>query len=332
MIIACGSAVVKQAGLFVIFSYILLYLYYSYKDHLSREKYVKVLILFSLIILVIVLPFYIITKIRIAQGLNTSEVEWVTQGIYGGVGYTGRFLKSLGHIGSFAKVKYLFTVVLFFSLFSIFNKNFRPIFLVFVVPYFFTWSLFFSYDIRNLSIAIPFICISGVAGFEKLFNGFKSILSNKKSAKFFKGYQLIFVFIMVLIALSFNYNSEFLQKEHLKKEYKIGNKNLNLLLYNYYNQSGFNGKILTNYQFLGYLPELKNYYKLFHFENDTNGLEPFRQQLSNDECVYILIPDNAKEIYKKEIEKSISSKKIKVIFHSVNYQFLEINRNNAVKK
>jgi hypothetical protein len=50
-------------------------------------------------------------------------------------------------------------------LFSLGDKAFRILNLSIVIPYFFIWALFFSYDLRNFAIMFPYLSLGIGIGF-----------------------------------------------------------------------------------------------------------------------------------------------------------------------
>ena len=172
-LLACGSAVTKQAGLYWLLLYPLMsYLTVVKYQDFSRGEKIKLLLIYLAIISVIVVPFYVYSRIRILNRLDTSEIEWVTNGIYGGKTnpflrlYSGvNLLLSVIPFHKFRPVGFLIISILCFL--SLSDKVWRPIFLL-VGPYVFIWARFFSYDIRNCIVLFPYVAIAVGIGLEKV--------------------------------------------------------------------------------------------------------------------------------------------------------------------
>jgi hypothetical protein len=165
MLVACGAAITKQAGIYllVVFPFFIYFFIIKVKkDFNDIRTFLKLFGFYFLIIGIIVLPFYLYTQFKIRNSIDSSEIQFVTQGIYNGRSYLQRF------IDASSKFKLLFAVFPFFA-FSITDRNFRWIALFLVFPYFILWSLFYSYDIRNSAIILPFYSIGVAIGIEYIF-------------------------------------------------------------------------------------------------------------------------------------------------------------------
>jgi hypothetical protein len=164
----CGAAVTKQAGLYIVAIYPLL-LYILTKESYPRDsKRIFVQALFFLFLLIlIVVPGYLYAEHSINKGVSASEISYVTKEIYHGASYTERLLNACSLF--FRRVftsRIIFIIAIIPFLISFADRTIRFLNLVFVIPYFLVWAFFFSYDLRNAAIMIPYFCLGIGTGLE----------------------------------------------------------------------------------------------------------------------------------------------------------------------
>jgi len=157
-ILAFGAASTKQAGLqWLLLSFpILVFARSSTKRYFGvstpqAATSVCVLVLCSL-------AWYAYVRYQIHSGAMTSEIGYVTHDIYGGVGPIERIAKAMAGLG------FLLWFSLAGTVFAIADRRYRLLALCGTIPYFFIWAAYFSYDNRNVAIAIPFLSLTGVVG------------------------------------------------------------------------------------------------------------------------------------------------------------------------
>ena len=167
----CGSAVTKQAGIFLVIVYpILLLIFTKHSFSWNNKKIAEFLGFFLAMIVIIVVPFYLHTELAIRNGLEKSEINVVTNDIYNGASYLERFFGACSLFTTSFSSILLFSVVIFLFLFSFADRTFRILNLSVVIPYFIIWAIFFSYDLRNFAIMFPYICLGAGVGFD-IFSG-----------------------------------------------------------------------------------------------------------------------------------------------------------------
>jgi hypothetical protein len=166
-ILACGSAVTKQAGIFVVVIYpFLLILLTKDKFTWDSRKIIKFTLLFFLLILIIIVPYYVYAEIAIKKGIAASEVHYVTNEIYNGASWFERVMNAGKMFSNLFRSRILFFICLIPFLISFTNKSFRFLNLAIVLPYLLIWTLYFSYDLRNSAIIIPYFCLAIGAGID----------------------------------------------------------------------------------------------------------------------------------------------------------------------
>ena len=327
-IIACGSAVTKQAGLYLVAVYpVLAFLLTKDRINWDIKNILFQLFWYVFLISFIILPFYVYAEINIDKGLNGSEISWVTDGIYGGATLIERFNNAFLIFIKLFVNKFVFFAIMPFWFLSLTERKYRIINLIFVVPFYITWALFFSYDTRNVTLMLPmfFLCIG--VGIETIQLPLFTILNmlNKwfKEKRVFRYIVIILLFSLIIMeyaAINKELTYKKLYNDHIKKEKKIGDNQINLKLYEYFKNDIDDKLILTNYQYLGFLPELKNRYKLDHFVS----MDVFLENIKDINVYYIMLAPYSSNEIKIFVDQEILSNNYKELFNNKGYKFVEI--------
>jgi hypothetical protein len=304
---AAGAAVTKQPGVLFAFLYPFLSAFLILKkagDMTASDK-LKILMLILIIIGVIVLPWYVYKQINIMKGLESDEIianlniDITKHGI--------QIIVNKIPLGYF----FLMSILIAFS-FS--NIIYKWVTLTFTLPIIFLWSFYFAYDVRNLAITIPLICSSIGISLENIF-----ILTQRAFSKFKGSYIVdqqhdymnntdkisynnnlppqqktlfriklheVFIFLAIFLILpSFYYTRSSIIDRQIFLQKQIGYDNINKIVYKYEKAYGIDGKIISNYQYLGHLPGLEKFYDWEIFKN----YEMFDKHRENLDVHYILI-------------------------------------------
>ena len=313
-IVAISSGLIKQAGIFVaIILFIMILFFYPFKS--KKEKF-KFILFYFFSFLFILGSFYIYTEMNILQGKNSSEIAYVTNGIYHGIPFYKR---------SFPALKSLFRDNIIFLIFLPFiftQKNKKNIFIgVFGIIYLLIWSAFYSYDRRNGFLSYPFIIYSGCCGIEFLIRTYnlqiKHFLLSSKEC--FTKYTTIFIsiFIMLFISLLFIANKKmdkdfFIVKQNNQKMERGGDigKFINYFYSNNQNESHY----LSNFQPLGWTADgsyTKSKYQGYSF----NNVEDFKFKLKSEGFDYFcLITGDANNEVICYVNKKIEEKVFVVLY------------------
>jgi hypothetical protein len=165
LIFGSAAAVTKQAGIFMLAITIgwCIWVLYKIRKELSFKDLFKIISLLLFVMLAF-LSWYLYKQIQITKGLDSSEISWVTQGIYKGIGYFERLVNAITKIQDLAG-PILFYFILCATFLSLFDKKARWVTFSIVIPYFLIWGFFFSYDHRNFALVIPFIAYASAFGF-----------------------------------------------------------------------------------------------------------------------------------------------------------------------
>ncbi len=303
---AAGAALTKQAGFWIVINYILLVVLQH--GELIKQKSHHLLEKIILIDLVTIMPWYIYKEVQIRMGLDTSEIHYVTtlgsQGKTALQVLTTSFDQILLYLNNpvipALGVLFLLIVLLLFSFKDIF---WRKILGLVIFPYLFIWIFFFSYDIRNLNLIIPLIGLVAGVGLQNILK-ISSVLEDnfnpisildlgsimdtvvKRVEALIAPYKpmVILPFIVIpifLLPILFS-NASMIEKSIEDQKMNVDSV-LNQMLYEYHDTIGFEGKILTEYQILGYLPGLEEFY----LAGDPKNIK-FIEEINQPEATYVL--------------------------------------------
>lgn len=104
------------------------------------------------------ISYYAITQYRISVGLDHSEIAYVTSGIYGNATLVQRWIAALHLLKDIrVGVGLLIIASVMVLIFGTFRKRQSRFLRLYFVAYFFFWMTMYSYDQRNLSVALPFL-------------------------------------------------------------------------------------------------------------------------------------------------------------------------------
>ena len=316
---AAAAAGTKQAGVYILVFIICwnVVLFIKNKAVFPKRTILKVTGVILLIISVIALSWYLNRVYNIMYGFEKPGIKVVTQDVHQGRTYLERvsfgfqrILHAQDNPGS--TVLPLILLLSFFLLCSLFYKRSRYITLFIIVPFIALWAFFFSYDVRNISMAIPFIGFSGAAGshlfISRLFEWMKKIPQFR-----FPVWLIVVSFVACLVLLNFTvFNQKRMVDSQIKQQRKIGILALNEKLYDFYEKHGFEGKVFSKYTYFRFLPGLKNYWAL---DRTSQGVCYFLEDYSVTN----------KEIL-RDIKIKIKEGKYKVLFTVNQYKLIQVKQ------
>jgi hypothetical protein len=323
VIFASAAAVTKQPGIYILI-FILAWnarLIYRHRSSFTQKTLSKTAGVILLIIAMVVLSWYLYRFLLIQKGIEKSGIHAVTQEVHQNRTYLERMefgINRLVHAKDKKDGDALYVAMAFFlMLLSLFRKNTRVLMLAVVVPYTLLWSLFFSYDQRNLAMVLPFMAFCAAVGVQWL-SGTLATLSTRLPAFRLTWRHLAAIILPLLAVLNFTlFKSDSLRTNQLTQLKRIGDVELNLKLYDYYNKNGLQGKIFSKYPYLRFLPILKNYWA----ENRSDpGVRYYLETF--------LRPDRQ---WVREIKQKIKSGEYRVLFAHGPYRFLELNGDPGVR-
>ena len=306
-----GAAVTKQAGLFMIPVYPLLAYFLVFRRHPAfgiKGKLILVLWYVG-ILLVVVMPFYLYKQIAISRGLEASEIDYCTREIYAGASLLRRANSAFFTVlyALWGKNYEIGMVLMVLALIvSFFDKTFRWILLLILLPFSIIWGLYFGYNVRNYVLSFPFWGLAvGMAGIQ-LFK--------------LKNYVVFFLILSFLFLLSFRYDTSYLLNSQISQARNLFNAELDRALYDYFDHHPFKGRIFSSYP-IHFLPELQVYGVLNHCVDP----EVLRSAMSQQYVAYLLISETAPKPIWDELNGAIQKNKLQVVFKKQGFVFLKIN-------
>ena len=331
-VFAAGSAITKQAGLWIAVTYPLLILLSKSENGFKK---VKTFLISILIIIIMVAPWYIFKEIQIQRGLEVSEIEYVTSLVLKGRTPLEIFRSAMDLFIATLQNRFIdgtptLYLLILLVVFSYKDKVWAKITSIITIPFTIGWIFFFSYENRNVDLIIPLLAITAGVGLEKVLEievtdvkrillkvfpenarrRLKNTLNNLlKFLLTMKGWYLLF-FIPFIFLLPLKITDSRLLNNSFIKQSTVGEPTLNEKLYSFYRENGFNGKIITEYQYLGFLPDIKEYYEYNRSSDDSFFIE-----FNDPQVGYALINDHwCSEQVLKFVKHLIDQDKILLIF------------------
>lgn len=352
-IFAVASTLIKQSGIYITVFYPILVWIILFNKNSKYSKKEKLQFIFTYIGLIIILiaPWYIYVKTSMVRGIESAdraEKIFSKGGIFYNKSFGERIIPAYECLKGYFKNATMLVIAFILSMFSLKDKNLRWILILVVIPYTLLWSIFWGYDIRNWSIAIPmfgFLIGVGLTYLIKMIpNKFKilQISIRKESIDFVQSlrkntlkkistskiisFAIITSFLIITISGSFYFTNEYIlnkQKESVK--HKVGDfPYLNTLLYNHLEKSGDKGNIISNYKFAQCFPEIDVTI------NALSDFETFKQYIKQNNPKYIfavtgmywggyISPD-----VQTWIGKKLKTKKYSLVFTNKNGYLIKI--------
>ncbi len=351
VLFAAAAAATKQAGLYMLVIVLVWNIILIYKNRatLGRETIKKITCIMALMIILIGLSWYIYRTITIIKGSDRPGIVEVTQQVHHKRTYIERLAYGFNKIMHPNRVTRNSDITLYvylafiLLLFSLFHRRSRVVTCVIVIPFTVLWGLFYSYSYRNLSLAFPFIAFSMAVGAHWFF---QKVLPKKWSAAApdesvipasaaavptttiptipgrglrISFWHLLVGFAVIVAVLNFTLlNDETIKKDQLEKQKQVGNLQLNQMLYKYYEENGFEGKVFSKYKQFRVLPVLKDYCALDR----------------DDEQVYYLLDNfNTRSRQRtNEVKKKLKSGEYSLLFTHGKYCFMQIKHKAKEKQ
>lgn len=275
-----AAAVTKQAGLFILAVYPVLAWTLAGKG--SARPRPGQIAAAMLLALVLTLPWYAFSEYRIRAGHDTSEVKLVTNDTHQGRTLQQRvmvvpetisrqvenspllnkgFRLLSGNLLAGGRVALLLSAGLgLLVLASLALPEWRPVAAAVVLPYAALWALYYSYDLRNISLVIPYAALA--AGFILApGGGTKGGPTPDSATGGLPLAPLVTALFAALLVVMATIGNETLLKRQLALQREITVPAVNRILYGLQEQDPA-GKVLTSYQPARYLPGLGGFYRL----------------------------------------------------------------------
>ena len=235
-IVLSGAVLTKQSGIFMTISFLAMSWYLLKQTNDSNKQKWTVFGLSVLICLISAAPWYVYKQVQMQMGVEKSEVSWVTKDIYAGKTISRRGADATFHFSEkicdfdFIKkfsddktvvIQYsVFAFFLLLALLSVFSFYGRMALMLVVIPYYLLWAFFFSYDLRNVSLLLPFLGLSLAIGTIVLLKYVLRWIPTMHLPKTNLWYGILLMIILVLAVISVKYDKRYLlQKEPNKLDY-----------------------------------------------------------------------------------------------------------------
>ncbi len=163
-IFAGAAAVTKQTGVLVLFLYgVFAFLVYFYpKKELSLREKMQKWLLPLIIVGLVVVPWYVYKQIAIIQGWEISEVGVIGEITNQAHDQANIFLRSYQALISLGNVLIFFGLAILSTI--LVDRRFKYLVLGVIVPFTLIWSVYASYDSRNLAMMYPLVAmVCGIA-------------------------------------------------------------------------------------------------------------------------------------------------------------------------
>jgi hypothetical protein len=307
-IFAGASAVTKQTGVFIFFLYAIfaffIYFYPS-KDLSFREKVQKWL-LPLIIVGLVVAPWYIYKQIAIIQGWEKSEVGVIGEITNQVHDQANIFLRSYQAFISLGKVLIFFGLAILSII--LVDKRFKYLVLGVIVPFTLIWSVYASYDSRNLAMMYPLVAMVCGVGIDRSLDIMAPRLSKLKLNKIPVASLLILVILGGGLYLSRVSNSDLIShQETLQRQ--IFNPRLNEKIYGLITETGKDTLFVTDYP-IRYLPGLENNQLKIRF----NDLQKLIEALKDPGVKFILLPRSASQEIDDYIAEAVNRGQLEFLF------------------
>ena len=323
-VLAGGAAVTKHTGLYCLAAFPLLaYLLVIRKfRNFTFGKVIRQLLVLILISVVIAAPWYMYKEYTFMIGSDEPETGIISNVLSTSFGESGLFTRLQGSMTQLGKYLALYVVILL-SLFFLEN-TYRWLAVFIIIPFTLLWALFLGYDIRNLTIAMPFLSlVSGicfVAVFEWVYGKVLHPLFQKLPC-------IVIIIIAVLfpVAANFLITKEKLNVTQVTLQKQLFSKSLDENLYSYFGDEDLSHvQIATNYP-VAFLPGFENTQIKFSF----NELQVLRSLVDDPAVGYLLVPVYAAEDNQEFIQSTLDSGKLIFLFEDsswIGYSFYKIIR------
>lgn len=337
-----GCALTKQAGLYmaVIYPILCYLLVLRFNPNLAYKDKIKIVFAIYAVITILVIPWYTYIQIRINYGLESSEINYVTTAIHQDRSLLQRLLKAVNMLEdkfynvlnldlvqrlSIIKVKFGMVLVNAYIVICLvmctWNRSWKYLVTLVVVPFFFIWAFYFSYSERNLALAIPFIGVALGMGTQFLKERFHSGAQKLVNINIFLWISLV---LILILAVNTQFDKNKLIQRQLDLQIQIGDQWINDLLLKYHQQHGFKGKVISNYQLMKYIPEIGQYYVLDHM----NDVPTLIQRIGMPDIQYLLFRNDgvAKADVKDYIAMNVTMGGFEQLSTRDGVLFIKINR------
>ncbi len=285
-------------------------------DSLTQKEKIRKLVIFFLISLSLLIPWYIFNEIRILEGAKTNILMLISQDHHRGLTRIQRLVKAYKDLSVYF---YLYPFVIITL--PLIEKDYRKIVFLILFPYTLIWAFFFSKYTRNLSIALPLLGMATGLGVDGLIRVFTGLVSKWKIEKV-KAQIVLGLIVVLIIGAALLVPSSTLIDLQTNNQKLILESEVNQLIYQHFDEEGKLEPIFTNYP-LRYLPGFEQLQiKIGGFE-DYNFYKQKRADYPDVKYMLISLYKDNDEVV-AEIQQNIKQGNYELIFSKNRYMFVHI--------
>jgi len=358
-LMAGAASNVKQAGIFavVILPFFLLFLN---KNQAKKERQWHTILIAMTLSVVLTLPWYVYKQIQFYKGTDISNTGYVTNQIYAekslfkrAINSSAQIYKLFGTPNDSMERRIVSHIVglaivggAMLSIFTPYNLVLWAI----ILPYYLIWSIWFCYDMRNLTLVLLPLAFCSAVGLSNMISRIyhlssiadknsyliKSLTVNLPVARI--KLAVIGAVASVMLAGFTGYMDKQLLELNRFLQYNVGDLEVNRRILDFYDSNQLNGKVISTYIPFFIIPELKDTV----FSNDwrigQQNPDEARmvEKLSNSHPIcglieatslqnhikYLFIQDG--NLNRDKISNSLNSGQMKQHFKIKGYSFYEL--------
>jgi hypothetical protein len=267
-----GCALTKQSGLYLatLFPAFVYGFLRRRSPDTDRVRHLRTSVAVAAAMLALIAPWYAYKQIQILQGFDTPDSA-ASPGVHRGRSFPERAARAWAIWEVHLTTPLLWAVALATAL-SAFNRRTAAITGAITLPFTAIWVLFFSYDWRNLALALPFIGLGAATGASMASEWIRTRIRTSSVTARSAAAALAIAALVITIGVA---ERGRIAEAHDAALRDLGSEEMNAFLYAYLEQHGFEGPILTNYRLLSLLPELREH---VYFDRSAPASEfwPFR--------------------------------------------------------
>ena len=173
-VICAGAALTKQAGLFIAAVYLLLAWLL-----VERARRWAPMLLLAALMLAMITPWYVYKQIAISRGQEHTLTAYLLNDIHAGRNLWQRLIHAGGLLREALSLPGMLLVAAAVA-FAMRDGVQRRLVLLVAIPFSLVWALGFSYDLRNIALAVPLVGAAAGIGVVRVVEAFA--LNRKRTA------------------------------------------------------------------------------------------------------------------------------------------------------
>jgi hypothetical protein len=253
--------------------------------------------------LLLAAPWYIISQVQIARGLNAPEFPYIEEAMGSGRTLLQRLLDGMTKLGKYNALFAISLVCL-----PILNKAYRWLFLLVILPFTVMWGFLYSYDVRNLSVVFPVVALTAGMGLEAILRHSERLFILLRISRV-RVYALLALLAASIVLVSLRFPDNSLISRQISLQRQLWYPQLNEILYAQLADLGPETQIVTNYR-ADFLPGMEHSVLLYDFLELTDLVSLLE---NHPEAELILYPGNADGQILAFIDESIGSGQFQLV-------------------